>query len=321
MIHTAASYQRSTRRLTAALAFVGAGALLLSCADFGDPFVPPVTTVTVNVAIPVNALIGDEVVLTADVRDAAGRTIQGAQVVWVASDPTVAQVLPEGPTAARLKALAAGMAQVVATSGGVGSAPIEITVRAPNTQSITITSPPSPVTILITQSVQFTARVIDERDSVVANAPVTWNASNTFVSIDANGLLRGVSVGRVAVTATNGGVQSTPVTVNVAAPVLSFATAVQPIFNSFCVRCHGFDGNLTLSGNAYDRIVNVASAENPGLLRVKPGDPNNSYLYLKISGCSSRGCSGDGMPPPPNSPVGSVLVQTVRDWIVGGAPR
>jgi hypothetical protein len=58
-----------------------------------------------------------------------------------------------------------------------------------------------------------------------------------------------------------------------------------------CTQCHnptGFGfrvGGLDLtSGVSYNSLVNVASRQKPGVLRVKPGDPDNSYLIHKIEG-------------------------------------
>ena len=77
----------------------------------------------------------------------------------------------------------------------------------------------------------------------------------------------------------------------------SFSSAVQPIFDRNCTKCHGMKdqkAKLNLSyGNAYAALVNVPSTEVPGILRVKPGDPEASYLWLKLE---HRAPKGSGMP-------------------------
>lgn len=74
---------------------------------------------------------------------------------------------------------------------------------------------------------------------------------------------------------------------------------------------------LNLSeGQAYASLVNVAAQEVQGLLRVKPGDPNNSYLVMKITGAA--GIAGGRMPLG-RTPLSDAQIQMIRDWIENGA--
>jgi len=94
------------------------------------------------------------------------------------------------------------------------------------------------------------------------------------------------------------------------------------IFTARCSGCHTGAGaslpgvqNLT-TGNTYANIVGVASIEQPAFVRIAPGDPDNSYLVLKVQG--SAGISGVQMPA-----SGAHLTQTeidlLRGWVVAGA--
>ena len=81
--------------------------------------------------------------------------------------------------------------------------------------------------------------------------------------------------------------------------------------------CHsGAAGGLNLSTpeSAYASLVNVP-ASCPGFLRVRPGDPESSLLYTKIT----RGVltCGPKMPGPTGVPDG--VAETVHLWIRGGA--
>ena len=73
-------------------------------------------------------------------------------------------------------------------------------------------------------------------------------------------------------------------------PSVSFSMDIQPIFNRSCalVSCHTgavpAQGQDLSPGVAYGQVVNVSSTEQPKLKRVRPGDPNNSYLVRKIQG-------------------------------------
>jgi len=92
-----------------------------------------------------------------------------------------------------------------------------------------------------------------------------------------------------------------------------------------CVNCHTTAGGrippqgLDLSGDAHAMLVNVPSREKPELMRVKPGDPENSYLIHKMEG--RPGIVGRPMPfnGPPYLTEGQIRI--VKRWIEIGAPR
>ena len=186
--------------------------------------------------------------------------------------------------------------------------------------SVTITSPANPMTLRIGLSAQFTAEVRDGGGQVMQDPPLTWLSSNSSVmTIDGAGVARGVAPGNATVQARSGNVLSAGVVVTVPAPAPSYAAVIQPIWNAACTRCHGSDGGLSLSGDAYDRIVNVASSQNRSFMRILPGDPDNSYILRKLEGCNTAGCVGGSMPP--GSRLSNPQLQQIRDWILGGCPR
>lgn len=81
--------------------------------------------------------------------------------------------------------------------------------------------------------------------------------------------------------------------------------------------CHGSGaGNMPLSvGMEFDAMIDVVSYEMPPMLRVKPGDPSNSYVYLKLrcQGGIDGGCMPGGQPNPS-------IARLFHDWIEAGAP-
>ena len=105
----------------------------------------------------------------------------------------------------------------------------------------------------------------------------------------------------------------------------SFAEDIQPIFTNSCatVGCHSgpmpsFGLNLE-EGQALENIFNVPSGERMGQDLVEPGDPDNSYLFQKISGNPEFGHAGP--PTNPNLFIDSPeLLQLIEDWIQRGAP-
>jgi hypothetical protein len=84
--------------------------------------------------------------------------------------------------------------------------------------------------------------------------------------------------------------------------------------------CHGDAGapfGLILSaGEAYGNLVGVAAAELPAYQRVDPGNPDDSYLFMKIN--DDPRIQGDAMPPQ-GTRLSSQRVQLIQDWIAQGA--
>jgi len=113
----------------------------------------------------------------------------------------------------------------------------------------------------------------------------------------------------------------------------TFSSIAQNIFQATdssgrvgCTQCHTTTGGrippmgLSLDpGAAYGNLVNVASREKPNLLRVAPGDPENSYLVHKLEGRAD--IVGMRMPRTagPFLTEGQILV--IRRWIELGAPN
>lgn len=94
----------------------------------------------------------------------------------------------------------------------------------------------------------------------------------------------------------------------------------EEVFTPICTQCHvgaGAPAGLRLdAASSYGALVGVPSSEVPSLLRVKPGDPGNSYLVQKLEG---RAAVGDRMPlGQPALPEATIAV--IRQWIADGAP-
>lgn len=99
----------------------------------------------------------------------------------------------------------------------------------------------------------------------------------------------------------------------------TFAQVQETIFDVSCALsgCHS-DGAWPIlsAGQAYDNIVNVESSR--GIALVEPGDPDNSYLYLKLLADADI----DGSRMPPGGPyLTPDALETVRAWIENGAPN
>lgn len=103
-----------------------------------------------------------------------------------------------------------------------------------------------------------------------------------------------------------------------------FAAEVQPIFTANCAfsNCHAgpnlAEGMNLSDGQAYANIVNVQSNES-SLLRVKPGEPDESYLVHKIQGTQGSVGGSGGQMPLGGTPLTQTQINLIREWITNGA--
>lgn len=104
-----------------------------------------------------------------------------------------------------------------------------------------------------------------------------------------------------------------------------FARDIQPILSSNCASsgCHAGtapqQGQNLSAGLAYANIVCVASNERPGMMRVRPFEPDSSYLVHKIQGTQATVGGFGGQMPLGGTPLTVLQISLIRAWITQGA--
>ena len=98
-----------------------------------------------------------------------------------------------------------------------------------------------------------------------------------------------------------------------------FASIQAHVLTPICTACHigatAPQGLRLDEANSYDLLVGIASAEVPSLQRVKPGDPDASYLIQKLEG---NAAVGERMPRG-GPPLPQATIDAIRQWITDGA--
>jgi methionine-rich copper-binding protein CopC len=101
-----------------------------------------------------------------------------------------------------------------------------------------------------------------------------------------------------------------------------FQSIQDNVFTPICSPCHSGggapEGLMLDAAHSYNLLVGIASAEVPSLQRVKPGDPDSSYIIIKLT--NGPGIVGAQMPrgePPLPQPT----IDAIRQWITNGAPQ
>jgi hypothetical protein len=92
------------------------------------------------------------------------------------------------------------------------------------------------------------------------------------------------------------------------------------VFTPICSVCHAGatapQGLMLDAAHSYNLLVNIPSTEVPSILRVKPGDPTNSYIIQKLEGHAAVG----GQMPLGETPLPASTITFIAQWITDGAP-
>ena len=161
----------------------------------------PTTVAVIPDTVPLTAL-GQTARLAAEVRDQIGRVMEGVPVSWSSADTLVATVDSTG----LVIAIGGGTTTVTATVGAVfGTAVVVIRQSAGSV----VVSPPT-ATIALGDTLRLVAKAFDENGHVVGGAEFAWSSSDPSVAtVDASGLVSGVTEGKAAITATTGSSRET----------------------------------------------------------------------------------------------------------------
>jgi hypothetical protein len=103
-------------------------------------------------------------------------------------------------------------------------------------------------------------------------------------------------------------------------PIVATLESIQDnVFTPICITCHAGaaapQGLRLEEGMSHAMLVNVPSVEVPALLRVDPGNPDDSYLIQKIEGTAAVG----GRMPLGGPALPQATIDAIRQWITNGA--
>lgn len=183
-------------------------ALVWACGGDGATAPPPQpdprrpTTVTVSPATAELTALGTTMQLAVEVHDQNDRVMAGVTVTWTSSASSVATVDASG----LVTAVAEGMATITASAGSAsGSA--EVTVMQPVAAVQVV---PAADTIGLGSTLELTAEGFDENGHAVEGIEFLWESSDAAIAtVDASGLVTGVTVGAATITASAGRGQGT----------------------------------------------------------------------------------------------------------------
>lgn len=255
-------------------AVVAALGLALAACGGGDGGTAPVTVALVAItspaAPPAFGALGRTTQCSAEARDASGAPIAGATITWVSSNAGVVTASPSG----LVTAVGIGSAQVRAVSGGVQSAPLNVTVsQVPAQLAIT---PSTLVFGAIGSSRQLAGAVTDSTGNAIAGQGVVWShaGSGATASVSATGLVTALAVGAsdTAVATAGALVGRAPISVTqVVASVTVTSTSSEPDTLRTTGRTRQFSAVARDSlGNALGGAAITWSSNAPAIAAVSP---------------------------------------------------
>lgn len=138
--------------------------------------------------------------LTAQTQAASGAALPGRSVTWTSGAPDVASVSATG----LVTPIGPGVALIVAVSEGVAGFST-ITVQAPVVTSVSVSGGVN--SIPVSSTVQLTAAALDKNGVLLSERIITWSSSDQSTAfVTSSGLVIGLKVGQVTITATSEGV-------------------------------------------------------------------------------------------------------------------
>ena len=264
---------------------------------------PPVASVEVSPSTA-SIVVGEQLQLTATLRDASGSVLTGRVLTWSSSNTSVATVNSSG----RVTGQSAGTVTITATSEGQ-SGTATVTVTLPPVASVEVS--PSSTTVQVGNTVQLTATLRDAAGNVLTGRVVDWSSSNTSVAtVNSNGRVTGQSAGTATITATSEG-QSGAATVAVTEPPPPVASVeVSPSSTTVQV------GNtVQLTATVRDASGNVLTGR-----AVTWSSSNTSVATVNSGGLvTGRGAGTATMTATSEGQSGTATIQ-VTDGGGGGAP-
>ena len=239
---------------------------------------------------------GDTIILTATVRDSSGRLLHTPSVTWTSSDVAMATVAADS-------AGSAGLAFATVTGVGPGSVSIiAISGTASATASVTVIPPlpvasltvsPASAALLVQATKQLSAKVRDPNGKVLAGRAITWTTDNAAVAtVDASGLVTGVSAGAAGVTATSEGVSDTGA-IAVELPVFALSIVGEGNYEVYVMNADG-SAVANLTNNAAYDYVRAWSPDGRKIVFTSRRDGNDEIYVMNADGSAVVNLTNNG---------------------------
>jgi uncharacterized protein YjdB len=158
--------------------------------------VTPAAVATIQVGLETASIeVGEQTQATATLRSDAGQVLTGRTVTWSSSAPNVATV----STAGVVTGVGAGSATITAQrEGKTGSVTVQVVAGAPDRVDVW----PTAMYVAVGETETLIASVRDRRGGLINGCSIVWGSANPAIATVSAGVVTGVAVGSVSITAT-----------------------------------------------------------------------------------------------------------------------
>jgi alpha-tubulin suppressor-like RCC1 family protein/uncharacterized protein YjdB len=216
--------------------------LLAGCDESTKPI--PVASITLD---PTSAAltVGSSLQLQATVRDADNNVLPDRAITWASLNTSMATVSNSGLVTAQ----SPGQVAITATSEG-RTATTLITAQ-PAVSYVIVSAPKN--TLGVSELLQLSVRLEDTHHAQLTGRTVTWASSSGAATVSSSGLVNGMALGNVQITATSEG-RSGTILLTVTGPVMTVAvtprSSTVPIGGTVQLNAVPMDANGTpISGS------------------------------------------------------------------------
>ena len=211
-------FARSADRRRTWTVALACAALLASCDSPFRPEIEDVTRLEVSPAV-LTLVVGGNATLTARVYGASDELLPTVRVFWSTQDASVVTVTQEGV----VTGVAAGTTQIAASAGGL-SRTIAVTVSQRPIALVRISPPAGNVAVGGTFTLQGEA--LDGTGELLPNRLLEWSSSAPAIAtVNASGVVTGVSVGQATISATGEGKTGTALITVSPTPIATIAVS------------------------------------------------------------------------------------------------
>lgn len=240
----------------------------------------PVASVTVS-APSTSLTVGQTTQATAVTKDANGNVLTGRAITWSSSNSSVATVSTSG----LVTAVAAGSAQILASSGGqTGS--VSISVASAPAAIVTVTVTLANNSIVAGSSTQASAVAKDASGNTISGVTFFWGSSSASnATVSQGGVVVGVAAGSATISASAAGKMGSATVTVTAPPPSSGLQAIPPALpnayvNTTYTQPTGRTINVPAGGNLQTAID---QAQRGDVITLQPGATYTGNFILRAN--------------------------------------
>lgn len=162
----------------------------------------PIATISITPGAD-SVIVSRTIQLTGVAKDVQGATLPGRQLTWISSDATKATVSSTG----LVTGVTPGSVTITAAAEGK-SGTAAITVKAKPVSAVILS--PAQVTVEVGATSQLSAQVTDDGGTVLSGRLITFSTDDAAIaSVSTSGVVTGVAIGTVKITAASEGKNAT----------------------------------------------------------------------------------------------------------------